>query len=127
MNTTLIVTNDFPPRQGGIETFVHAMATRVPGNDVVVYTSSEPGAAAYDATLPFPVIRDPSRMLLPTPASPARPCGSPVNTAVTGPGSGRRRRSPRWPRHCDAAGCAAWSPPRTATRSGGPAPLGHAR
>ncbi|MHC5705924.1 glycosyltransferase family 4 protein [Streptomyces sp. PKU-MA01144] len=67
MGTTLIVTNDFPPRQGGIETFVHAMATRVPGNDVVVYTSSEPGAAAYDATLPFPVVRDPSRMLLPTP------------------------------------------------------------
>ncbi|MBB1251771.1 glycosyltransferase family 4 protein [Streptomyces sp. OF3] len=67
MGTTLIVTNDFPPRQGGIETFVHAMATRVPGNDVVVYTSSEPGAAAYDAALPFPVVRDPSRMLLPTP------------------------------------------------------------
>lgn len=67
MGTTLIVTNDFPPRQGGIETFVHAMATRVPGNDVVVYTSSEQGAAAYDATLPFPVVRDPSRMLLPTP------------------------------------------------------------
>ncbi|MFD9336244.1 glycosyltransferase family 4 protein [Streptomyces sp. NPDC060028] len=66
MSTTLIVTNDFPPRQGGIETFVHAMATRVPDNDVVVYTSSETGAAEYDATLPFPVIRDPSRMLLPT-------------------------------------------------------------
>ena len=67
MGTTLIVTNDFPPRQGGIETFVHAMATRVPGDDVVVHTSSEPDAAAYDATLPFPVVRDPSRMLLPTP------------------------------------------------------------
>ncbi|MCA1218513.1 glycosyltransferase family 4 protein [Streptomyces sp. 8L] len=66
MSTTLIVTNDFPPRQGGIETFVHAMATRVPDNDVVVYTSSEPGAAAYDATLPFPVVRDPSHTLLPT-------------------------------------------------------------
>lgn len=65
--TTLIVTNDFPPRQGGIETFVHAMATRFADNDVVVYTSTEPGAAAYDATLPFPVIRDPSRTLLPTP------------------------------------------------------------
>ncbi|MET8294194.1 glycosyltransferase family 4 protein [Streptomyces sp. NPDC005180] len=64
--TTLIVTNDFPPRQGGIETFVHAMATRIPGDDVVVYTSSEPGAAEYDATLPFPVVRDPARMLLPT-------------------------------------------------------------
>ncbi|MEU3026947.1 glycosyltransferase family 4 protein [Streptomyces incarnatus] len=67
MGTTLIVTNDFPPRQGGIETFVHAMATRIPDNDVVVYTSSEPGAAEYDATLPFPVVRDPSGKLLPTP------------------------------------------------------------
>lgn len=67
MSTTLIITNDFPPRQGGIETFVYAMAARVPGNDVVVYTSDEPGGAAYDATLPFPVIRDAGRMLLPTP------------------------------------------------------------
>ncbi|WKE69171.1 glycosyltransferase family 4 protein [Streptomyces sp. WP-1] len=67
MGTTLIVTNDFPPRQGGIETFVHAMATRIPDNDVVVYTSGEPGAAEYDATLPFPVVRDPSGKLLPTP------------------------------------------------------------
>ncbi|MBD0695375.1 glycosyltransferase family 4 protein [Streptomyces sp. CBMA123] len=66
MGTTLIVTNDFPPRQGGIETFVHAMAVRVPDDDVVVYTSSEPGDAAYDATLPFPVVRDRSRTLLPT-------------------------------------------------------------
>ncbi|MEU0398721.1 glycosyltransferase family 4 protein [Streptomyces sp. NPDC006197] len=66
MGTTLIITNDFPPRQGGIETFVHAMAVRVPDHDVVVYTSSEPGAAEYDATLPFPVIRDTSHMLLPT-------------------------------------------------------------
>ncbi|MFG2692695.1 glycosyltransferase family 4 protein [Kitasatospora sp. NPDC048407] len=66
MPTTLIVTNDFPPRQGGIETFVHAMAVRVPNHDVVVYTSAEPGAEAYDATLPFPVVRDRSRMLLPT-------------------------------------------------------------
>lgn len=66
MGTTLIITNDFPPRQGGIETFVHAMAIRVPDNDVVVYTSAEDGAAAYDATLPFPVIRDPRHTLLPT-------------------------------------------------------------
>ncbi|MET9514792.1 glycosyltransferase family 4 protein [Streptomyces sp. NPDC002994] len=65
-STTLVITNDFPPRQGGIETFVHAMATRVPDNDVVVYTSREPGDTAYDATLPFPVVRDRSGMLLPT-------------------------------------------------------------
>ncbi|MDX5565183.1 glycosyltransferase family 4 protein [Streptomyces sp. ID05-04B] len=66
MGSTLVITNDFPPRQGGIETFVHALATRMPNDDVVVYTSREPGDAAYDATLPFPVIRDTSRMLLPT-------------------------------------------------------------
>ncbi|MFB7615957.1 glycosyltransferase family 4 protein [Kitasatospora sp. NPDC056181] len=66
MASTLVVTNDFPPRQGGIETFVHALATRLPAGEVVVYTSAEPGAAAYDAGLPFPVVRDRSRMLLPT-------------------------------------------------------------
>ncbi|MCK7625574.1 glycosyltransferase family 4 protein [Streptomyces sp. RS10V-4] len=72
MSRTLIVTNDFPPRQGGIETFVHAMASRFPRDDVVVYTSSEPGAADHDAALPYPVIRDPARMLLPTPRTASR-------------------------------------------------------
>ncbi|MFJ3793392.1 glycosyltransferase family 4 protein [Kitasatospora sp. NPDC090091] len=69
MTSTLIVTNDFPPRQGGIETFALAMATRLPrvsGGEVVVYTSDEPGAARHDAALPFPVIRDRSGLLLPT-------------------------------------------------------------
>ncbi|MEV0534431.1 glycosyltransferase family 4 protein [Kitasatospora sp. NPDC050463] len=66
MASTLIVTNDFPPRQGGIETFVHAMATRLPADEVVVLTSDEPGAAAHDATLPFPVVRARARLLLPT-------------------------------------------------------------
>ncbi|MFJ8435383.1 glycosyltransferase family 4 protein [Kitasatospora sp. NPDC094019] len=72
MTGTLIVTNDFPPRQGGIETFVHAMATRLPADEVVVYTSAEPGSAEHDAALPFPVVRDRSRMLLPTPRATAR-------------------------------------------------------
>ncbi|MFF9348223.1 glycosyltransferase family 4 protein [Streptomyces sp. NPDC014734] len=65
MSTTLVITNDFPPRQGGIETFVHEVVTRLPG-ELVVYTSNEPGAAAFDRTLPFRVVRDPSRTLLPT-------------------------------------------------------------
>ncbi|MHB1613906.1 MAG: glycosyltransferase family 4 protein, partial [Actinomycetes bacterium] len=34
---------------------------------VVVYASSSPGAAAYDASLPYLVVRDPTTMLLPTP------------------------------------------------------------
>ncbi|KUL55164.1 alpha-(1-2)-phosphatidylinositol mannosyltransferase [Streptomyces sp. NRRL F-4489] len=72
MSRTLIITNDFPPRQGGIETFVHAMASRFPRDEVVVYTSSEPGAAEHDAALPYPVIRDPARTLLPTPRATSR-------------------------------------------------------
>nr|WP_082345491.1 glycosyltransferase [Kitasatospora sp. MY 5-36] len=52
MPRTLVVTNDFPPRQGGIETFVHAMTERFAPDGVVVYTSSTPGAAAFDSALP---------------------------------------------------------------------------
>ncbi|EFE77960.1 glycosyltransferase family 4 protein [Streptomyces filamentosus] len=69
---TLVVTNDFPPRQGGIETFVRAMTDRFPADSVVVYTSAEPASAAHDAALPYPVVRDPARMLLPVPRVAAR-------------------------------------------------------
>ncbi len=68
MSRVLLVTNDFPTRRGGIESFVLALCERMPPDEVVVYTASMPGDRAYDATLPFPVHRDPSRMLLPTPA-----------------------------------------------------------
>jgi phosphatidylinositol alpha-1,6-mannosyltransferase len=64
----LVVTNDFPTRQGGIETFVISLCRQLPAEDVVVYTASMPGDAEYDATLPFQVYRDPSQTLLPTPA-----------------------------------------------------------
>lgn len=66
MPRTLVVTNDFPPRQGGIETFVHAMTVRFPPDRVAVYTSRTPGDRAHDARLPFPVVRDRTHMLLPT-------------------------------------------------------------
>lgn len=69
---TLVVTNDFPPRQGGIESFVLALVERLPPDRVVVYTSSTPGAAAFDAALPFPVVRDRARTLLPTPRTSRR-------------------------------------------------------
>ena len=65
---TLVVTNDFPPRVGGIESFVLAMVQRMPAESVVVHTARQPGDAAFDAALPFPVVRDPARIMLPTPA-----------------------------------------------------------
>ncbi|MGH8959775.1 MAG: glycosyltransferase family 4 protein [Jatrophihabitantaceae bacterium] len=64
---TLIVTNDFPPRQGGIQSFVHQLAIRQPEGSVVVYASDHAGAAAFDAEQPFPVVRHRTGLLLPTP------------------------------------------------------------
>ena len=68
MRRVLVVTNDFPTRRGGIESFVLSLCERMAPDEVVVYTASMPGDRAYDANLPFPVYRDPSSMLLPTPA-----------------------------------------------------------
>ncbi|MGC5033237.1 glycosyltransferase family 4 protein [Micromonospora sp. DT229] len=67
MGRTLLVTNDFPPRPGGIQSFVHNLAVRQPTDSVVVYASSWPEADKFDADQPFEVIRERTRMLLPTP------------------------------------------------------------
>jgi phosphatidylinositol alpha-1,6-mannosyltransferase len=64
---TLIVTNDFPPRQGGIQSFVHALAIRLPEGTVTVYAPKWQGAAEFDAAQPFPVIRHPTSLMLPVP------------------------------------------------------------
>lgn len=82
MRKTLIVTNDFPPRPGGIQAFLHNMALRLDPERVVVYASTwkrgEEGAAAtaaFDAEQPFTVVRDRTTMLLPTPRVTARAAG----------------------------------------------------
>jgi phosphatidylinositol alpha-1,6-mannosyltransferase len=64
---TLIVTNDFPPRRGGIQSFVHALATGLPEGTVTVYAPAWKGAAEFDAQQPFPVIRHPTSLMLPVP------------------------------------------------------------
>jgi len=68
MPKVLIVTNDFPPRAGGIQFFVHALAMRLPPEDVRVYAPAWEGAAGFDAQLPFPVVRHPTSLMLPVPA-----------------------------------------------------------
>jgi phosphatidylinositol alpha-1,6-mannosyltransferase len=67
MGRILVVTNDFPPRTGGIESFVLAMAERMPPDEVVVLTARQRGDREFDARLPFEVVRDPTAVLLPTP------------------------------------------------------------
>ncbi|MEV6301039.1 glycosyltransferase family 4 protein [Actinoplanes sp. NPDC051861] len=68
MGRTLLVTNDFPPRPGGIQQFVHNLAVRLPADSVVVYSSTWRDAASFDAAQPFEVVREDTGILLPTPA-----------------------------------------------------------
>jgi phosphatidylinositol alpha-1,6-mannosyltransferase len=65
---TLIVTNDFPPREGGIQSFVHALATRLPEGAVTVYAPRWQGDREFDAAQPFPVVRHPTSLMLPVPS-----------------------------------------------------------
>lgn len=64
---SLLITNDFPPRPGGIQQFVHNLAVRQPRDEVVVYASTYAGAEKFDAEQPFEVVRERTGMLLPTP------------------------------------------------------------
>ena len=67
----LVVTNDFGPRAGGIETFIIGLIQRMPHAQTMVYTSSQGDTRTYDAAwfanYGVKVIRDRSKILLPTP------------------------------------------------------------
>lgn len=70
----LLVTNDFPPRPGGIQSYLHELAVRLPPGALTVLASTWPDAhdtdgrcAAFDAAQPFAVHRLPTTMMLPTP------------------------------------------------------------
>ncbi|MFE6864415.1 glycosyltransferase family 4 protein [Nocardia sp. NPDC057668] len=69
MGRTLLVTNDFPPRPGGIQSYVHALAMQLPPDDLVVYAPRWKGDShrRFDAEQPFQVVRHPTTLMLPTP------------------------------------------------------------
>jgi phosphatidylinositol alpha-1,6-mannosyltransferase len=71
LNKVLCITNDFGPRAGGIETFVLGLIERLPFGSVIVYTATQEGSAPFDARwlekFGVEVIRDRSKILLPTP------------------------------------------------------------
>ena len=63
----LLVTNDFPPKHGGIQAYLWELWRRLPPDDVTVLTTPHPHAPEWDAAQPFRVVRDRDRVLLPTP------------------------------------------------------------
>ena len=64
----LLVTNDFPPKVGGIQSYLWELWRRLPPEDVTVLTTDHPDAAAFDAQQPYRVVRVGTTVLLPTPA-----------------------------------------------------------
>ena len=67
MTRHLLVTNDFPPKVGGIQNYLWELWRRLPPEDVVVHTTPYEGADAFDAAQPFTVIRSREPWLLPGP------------------------------------------------------------
>lgn len=67
MRRTLVITNDFPPRAGGIQSYVKGFVDGMDPGSVVVYASSSDGDKAFDAAQPYPVHRYRSGLMIPTP------------------------------------------------------------
>jgi phosphatidylinositol alpha-1,6-mannosyltransferase len=64
----LLVTNDFPPKHGGIQSYLWELWRRLPSDNVTVLTTRYPGATAWDAAQPFRIVRTTSKVLVPTPS-----------------------------------------------------------
>jgi phosphatidylinositol alpha-1,6-mannosyltransferase len=64
----LFVTNDFPPKLGGIQTYLWELWRRLPPDRVCVLTTPHPDAAAFDRDQSFRVVRTSQKVLIPTPS-----------------------------------------------------------
>ena len=65
---SLFITQDFPPRVGGFQSYYWGLIQTLDPEDVVILASDHPGAGSFDATHPYRVVRHPRSILLPTPA-----------------------------------------------------------
>ncbi|BBU22371.1 GDP-mannose-dependent alpha-(1-6)-phosphatidylinositol monomannoside mannosyltransferase [Mycobacterium xenopi] len=72
MARVLLVTNDFPPRRGGIQSYLEELVRRIVGTGshaVTVYAPQWKGADAFDAgATGYRVVRHPGTLMLPGPA-----------------------------------------------------------
>jgi phosphatidyl-myo-inositol dimannoside synthase len=65
---TLLVTNDYPPRVGGIQRTLEALVRELPEDRVAVLAPRWEGAEEHDAAVSYRVIRGSRTFLWPTPA-----------------------------------------------------------
>lgn len=62
----LLVTNDFPPKIGGIQTCLHDLWSRLPADETTVLTTPHAGAVDFDRAAAFRIERTREPVLLPT-------------------------------------------------------------
>ena len=69
MSRTLLVTNDYPPKIGGIQSYLRDFVATLDPEDTVVFASTQDAAAAaeHDADVAHEVIRWPHWLMAPTP------------------------------------------------------------
>ncbi|WP_322861616.1 GDP-mannose-dependent alpha-(1-6)-phosphatidylinositol monomannoside mannosyltransferase [Mycobacterium europaeum] len=75
MSRVLLVTNDFPPRPGGIQSYLSDFVGRLVDarlHSVTVYAPQWKGADAFDEAAGYRVVRHPGTLMLPGPAVDAR-------------------------------------------------------
>jgi phosphatidyl-myo-inositol dimannoside synthase len=71
----LLVTNDFPPRPGGIQLYLQELANRLAAtgsHQLTVYAPRWKGAEEYDRAAGYEVIRHPTTLMLPEPTVASR-------------------------------------------------------
>lgn len=68
MARTLLVTNDFPPTIGGIQSYLRDFVETLPADDIVVFASTQNASEAtrFDARADYRIVRWPRMVMLPT-------------------------------------------------------------
>ncbi len=64
---SLLVTNDFPPKFGGIQSVLWEMWRRLPPSETTVFTTAHRDAHVWDEEQAYRVVRSRDKVLLPTP------------------------------------------------------------
>jgi phosphatidylinositol alpha-1,6-mannosyltransferase len=63
----MLVTNDFPPKVGGIQSYLYELFRRLPPEELTVFTTAYRGAASFDRQQQFRIERSRLAVLAPTP------------------------------------------------------------
>jgi phosphatidylinositol alpha-1,6-mannosyltransferase len=70
MSRVLLVTNDYPPRRGGIQSYLHDLVTHLVDagrHSLTVYAPKWKGAEEFDRAAAYEVVRHPTTLMLPEP------------------------------------------------------------